>query len=60
MDIEGAGEKLIELLTEAGFKNVTVYWEGTDEETEEGNGEFTVTRTGEACEGWIAYLAAEK
>jgi cyclopropane fatty-acyl-phospholipid synthase-like methyltransferase len=52
--------ELRELLKEAGFKRVTVYWEGTDEETEEGNGVFTVTRTGEACEGWIAYLAAEK
>jgi cyclopropane fatty-acyl-phospholipid synthase-like methyltransferase len=52
--------ELQELLKEAGFKNVTVYWEGTDEESEEGDGVFTVTRSGEACEGWIAYLAAEK
>ena len=51
--------ELQELLLEAGFKNVTVYWEGTDEDGD-GDGEFTVTRTGEACEGWIAYLVAEK
>jgi SAM-dependent methyltransferase len=52
--------ELRELLLEAGFREVTVYWEGTDEKTGEGNGEFTVTKRGEACEGWIAYLAAEK
>ena len=52
--------ELQELLTEAGFAKVTVYWEGTDEETEEGDGEFKPTTTGEACEGWIAYLVAEK
>ncbi|MHC4218933.1 MAG: SAM-dependent methyltransferase [Planctomycetota bacterium] len=49
-----------ELLREAGFREVTVYWEGTDEETGEGNDVFTPTRRGEACQGWIAYLAAEK
>jgi cyclopropane fatty-acyl-phospholipid synthase-like methyltransferase len=52
--------ELIELLREAGFSEVTVYWEGTDEKTGDGNGVFTVTRRGEACEGWIAYLAAER
>ncbi len=52
--------ELQELLTEAGFAKVTVYWEGTDEETEEGDGEFKPTTAGEACEGWIAYLVAEK
>ena len=49
-----------ELLYEAGFSKVTVYWEGTDEETGEGNDEFTPSTRGEACQGWIAYLAAEK
>ena len=28
--------------------------------TGEGNDEFTPTRRGEACQGWIAYLVAEK
>lgn len=49
-----------ELLIEAGFADVVVYWEGEDEETGEGNGEWSVTTRGEACEGWIAYLVAEK
>jgi len=52
--------ELREILGEAGFRKVTVYWEGTDEKTGEGNGVFTVTDRGEACEGWIAYLVAEK
>ncbi len=49
-----------ELLLEAGFRDVNVYWEGTDEDTGEGNDEFKPTRRGEACQGWIAYLAADK
>ncbi len=49
-----------EVLKEAGFSKVVVYWEGSDEDSEEGNGEWEVTRCGEACEGWIAYLVAEK
>jgi SAM-dependent methyltransferase len=52
--------ELTEILYEAGFENVTCYWEGTDAETEEGNGEFSPTRTGEACPGWVAYLVAER
>ncbi|MEM7227488.1 MAG: class I SAM-dependent methyltransferase [Planctomycetota bacterium] len=48
-----------ELLTEAGFKKITIYWEGTDEDGD-GNGEWAATTRGDAAEGWIAYLAAEK
>jgi len=51
--------ELREMLKEAGFAGVTVYWEGTDEDGE-GNGEWSVSRVGEACPGWIAYLVAEK
>ena len=49
-----------ELLTEAGFRNVTVYWEGTDEETGEGNGIYTPSRKGDADPAWVCYLSAEK
>jgi len=52
--------ELQELLKEAGFKNVTVYWEGTDEETNEGDGNFQPATQGEADPGWIAFLSAEK
>lgn len=48
-----------DLLLEAGFRNVTVYWEGEDEDGE-GNGEFTPDVKGEADLAWIAYIVAEK
>ncbi|MFM1831092.1 MAG: hypothetical protein RLZZ558_1432 [Planctomycetota bacterium] len=49
-----------ECLAEAGFRRTHVYWEGTDHATGEGDGVFRKTTVGEACGGWIAYLAAEK
>lgn len=49
-----------EILTEAGFRNVTIWWEGTEEDSGEGDGEFEPTEFGEACPGWIAYFTAEK
>jgi hypothetical protein len=49
-----------DLLHEAGFREVVVYWEGTDEETEEGDGNWEVTTVGEACAGWVAYLVGIK
>jgi SAM-dependent methyltransferase len=48
-----------DLLLEAGFSNVTVYWEGEDEDGE-GNGIFTPSTKGEADLAWIAYIVAEK
>ena len=48
-----------DLLLEAGFSNVTVYWEGEDEDGE-GNGIFTPDERGEADLAWIAYIVAEK
>lgn len=49
-----------EVLLEAGFSKAQVYWEGTDESGEEGDGVFTATEQGEACQGWIAYIVACK
>ena len=51
--------EILEMLAEAGFKNPTVFWEGTDEDGE-GDGVFTPETKGEADAGWIAYLVAEK
>jgi len=51
--------ELRDMLLEAGFRNVTVYWEGEDEDGE-GNGEFTPDEKGEADLAWIAYIVAEK
>ena len=52
--------ELQELLIEAGFQRVLVYWEGTDKKTGEGSGEYLPTEVGEADAGWICYLSAEK
>ena len=52
--------ELQELLADAGFQRSTVYWEGTDHATGGGNGIFRKATQGEACAGWIAYIAAEK
>ncbi len=49
-----------EVLYEAGFRQVDIYWEGTDEETEEGNGIYEPSEVGDADPGWICYIVAEK
>lgn len=49
-----------EILLEAGFERVTVYWQGDDEDSDEGNGEFEPAERGEADEAWIVYISAEK
>lgn len=52
--------ELQEILSEAGFRRVNVYWEGTDEETNEGDGVYSVETEGEADAGWICYLVAQR
>ncbi len=49
-----------EVLAEAGFSRSTVYWEGTDEETGEGNDIYSPTEEGEDDPSWIVYVVAEK
>jgi SAM-dependent methyltransferase len=51
--------ELTELLLEAGFSKVRVYWEGEDGEGG-GDGEFKEHATGVADWAWIAYIVAEK
>ncbi|MCF6262230.1 MAG: class I SAM-dependent methyltransferase [Xanthomonadales bacterium] len=49
-----------EILLEAGFSKVSIYWEGTDEDNpEEGNGIYAAATQGDADPGWIAYIVAE-
>ncbi len=52
--------ELRELLSEAGFSDVTVYWEGTDEELNEGNGIYEPAEVGDADPGWICYIVAQR
>ena len=47
-----------ELLEEAGFGKVDVYWEGIDDDTDEGSGEFELVTEAENQPGWIAMLVA--
>ena len=51
--------ELRELLTEAGFEKTTVYFEGTDVKTGQGNGVFQPAMRGEADPAWVAYLVAQ-
>lgn len=48
-----------ELLQEAGFRRVTVYWQGWDKDGEP-DGNFQSVTEADADAGWICYLSAEK
>ena len=48
-----------ELLEEAGFNRVIIYWQGFDEDGEP-DGIFEPVDEGVADAGWISYLSAEK
>jgi len=52
--------EITELLLEAGFSDAKVYWEGTDEDTGEGNGIYEPADIGDADAGWICYLVARR
>jgi SAM-dependent methyltransferase len=55
--------ELRDLLYEAGFKKVDSYFEGTDEESEDGNdgdGDFKKDMRGDSCPAWVAYLVSHK
>lgn len=47
-----------ELLLEAGFGRVDVYWEGTDRKTSEPNGIFRLREHAQDDPAWVAYIAA--
>ncbi|MCB1801593.1 MAG: class I SAM-dependent methyltransferase, partial [Gammaproteobacteria bacterium] len=48
-----------DLLAEAGFRHVTVYWQGWDKHGEP-DGDFKPVTRADADAGWICYLTAEK
>ena len=48
-----------EILYEAGFSKVDIYWEGTDTEKNEGNGIYMRSETGDADPGWVCYIVAQ-
>ncbi len=49
-----------EIMSEAGFHDVHVLWEGTDRETGEGNGRFRRCTRGGDEDAWIAYVVGRK
>jgi len=48
-----------EILYEAGFAKVDIYWEGTDQQSKEGNGIYMPSETGDADPGWVCYIVAQ-
>ena len=50
--------ELKDVLLDAGFKKVHIYWEGDDEKGN-GNGEFTRVTKAEVVNAYVAYLVAE-
>lgn len=52
--------EICELLEEAGFSDVGVYWEGTDSKSDEGNGIFTRREHAPDDPAWIAYVVAQR
>ncbi len=52
--------ELRDLLDDAGFSRVTVYWEESDRETGEGTGVYSPATMGDADPGWVCFLVAEK
>lgn len=59
--------ELQEILLEAGFKNVRIFWEEYEEDPDDpdsdelvGTGKYKETKVAEQQESWLAYIAAEK
>lgn len=48
--------ELLELLGEAGFRDVHVLWEGTDRKTNQGNSRYRRVKRGEADPAWVGYV----
>ncbi len=52
--------ELREALADAGFTSSTVYWEGTDAKTQEGDGVYTPRETAEPDDAWVCYVVGVK
>ncbi|CAN0593016.1 unnamed protein product, partial [Laminaria digitata] len=49
-----------ELLLEAGFDAVKIFWEGTDPDTGEGTGRYHEATQGDSDPAWTCYIAGVK
>ncbi len=52
--------ELKDILLDAGFSRVDVYWEGTDDDGETGNGIYRKTRFGTNDPAWVTYIVGIK
>jgi SAM-dependent methyltransferase len=50
--------EIVEILREAGFRDVDIYWEGIDHRSGFGNSVFRKTVRAENAPGWIAFFVA--
>lgn len=50
--------EIVEILREAGFGHVDIYWEGIDRRSGFGNSVFRKVERGETAPGWIAFFVA--
>ncbi len=51
--------ELRDLLHEVGFRETTVYWEGTEKRTNEPNGVYRPRKHAEDDPAWVAYITAK-
>jgi hypothetical protein len=51
--------EVVDILKDAGFKQVDSYWEGTDADEVSGNGIFKRDPRGENCPAWVTYVVAQ-
>lgn len=52
--------ELRDILVDAGFSRSMVYWQGWDENEQEGDGDFMPVEIADPDAGWIAYVVALK
>lgn len=50
-------QELRDVLTDAGFSDTIIYWEGVDKDGS-GNGVFSRATKAENCESWVTYICA--
>jgi hypothetical protein len=49
--------ELVEIMEDAGFREIQTYWEGEDGDGG-GDGKFFRTNKAENCESWVSYICA--
>ena len=49
-----------EILEEAGYSKVSAWWQGWDDNEEDGNGEYEPVEHADADAAWVCYIVAEK